>query len=151
MSSLLSRSKRVLQNESRHGGSRFDAAQAEAAARLDRLSASIRQTVQSAAKGCARICRWLPAPARTPQRGLYLWGGVGRGKTMLMDLFYESLRAIAARAHSLLSLHAPGARGTARRIKAAREPLEAVARAAGASARGCCAWMNSSSRTSPMR
>ncbi len=29
--------------------------------------------------------RWTPIP------GLYMWGGVGRGKTWLMDAFYESL------------------------------------------------------------
>ncbi len=66
-----------------------DAAQERIADRLDRLIDEI------AAKRLARkssALGWLLARKREthePVKGLYIHGGVGRGKTMLMDMFFE--------------------------------------------------------------
>jgi cell division protein ZapE len=69
-----------------------DPLQRDAAVRLDRLSADLLDSSRSSGERLRALLRWLPAPAAQAQRGMYLWGGVGRGKTMLMDWFYESLR-----------------------------------------------------------
>ncbi|MBZ9675330.1 cell division protein ZapE [Mesorhizobium sp. ES1-1] len=68
-----------------------DPAQERIAAALDRLTSEIsakRLAHKSSALG------WLFARNREtkePVRGLYIHGGVGRGKTMLMDMFFELL------------------------------------------------------------
>ena len=70
----------------------FDTAQLDAAQRLDRLGAALLKPRHSFGARLRAAVPWLPAAASAPQRGLYLWGGVGRGKTLLMDWFYQSLR-----------------------------------------------------------
>ena len=66
-----------------------DPAQTELADRLTDLS---RRLVHAGNRG--RLAKWsrrLLRREEIPVRGLYLWGGVGRGKTYLMDLFHDTL------------------------------------------------------------
>lgn len=72
-----------------------------------------------------RACKLMGRP-EAPELGLYLWGGVGRGKTHLVDTFYDSLalerklrvhfHRFMQRVHSALTLHS-----------GAKNPLEVVA------------------------
>ncbi len=66
-----------------------DRAQRVAAERLDRLASAL-ESWKSAGNG-GLLSQFFRPRAAAP-KGLYLHGGVGRGKTMLMDLFYETVR-----------------------------------------------------------
>ncbi|MEK9706500.1 MAG: cell division protein ZapE, partial [Alphaproteobacteria bacterium] len=44
-----------------------------------------------AGKGSGLFSRLVGAKQEMAPKGLYLWGGVGRGKTMLMDMFFANL------------------------------------------------------------
>jgi len=66
------------------GELRADAEQAAAAERLDRLA----QELEAVPKKGSILWRAL-GRAPEPARGVYLWGGVGRGKSMLMDLLFD--------------------------------------------------------------
>jgi cell division protein ZapE len=65
-----------------------DPAQHDALRELDRIHAALIDTDASAPGLLARL---FGGRAAEPPRGLYLWGGVGRGKTFLVDLFYAGL------------------------------------------------------------
>ncbi|MDB6089622.1 MAG: ATPase [Gammaproteobacteria bacterium] len=68
---------------------RSDPAQLAAVEQLDDLR---RRLVTARAASASPLRRLLGrSSVRVPERGVYLWGGVGRGKTWLMDLFFQSL------------------------------------------------------------
>jgi cell division protein ZapE len=72
------------------GDLRPDPAQEAVLPQFDRISDGL--MAEPVKRGLFRRASPPPAP-----KGLYLWGGVGRGKSMLMDLFVDSLGDIPAR------------------------------------------------------
>lgn len=66
-----------------------DANQGALADALDALVASLGNRRRKAQNGPLAWLRSIGAGTRPP-RGLYIWGGVGRGKTLLMDLFFRA-------------------------------------------------------------
>lgn len=116
-----------LQEETASRRLQSDPSQLQAAARLDALSAQlIEQSKSLSHKLRSQLRRLAPHAAEPPLRGLYLWGGVGRGKTMLMDLFYGSLRPqLGERTHFYRFMRQ--VHGELRKIKDRAAPLDTVA------------------------
>ena len=122
-----------------------DAAQVAAATRLEQLAVD--------------LSRWRPnrgfisgllGRKRPPPKGLYIHGKVGRGKTMLMDLFYEAVEfKPKRRIHFHEFMAETHDRITAARKSVEGDPLPRVANDTPTAA-GCSASTSCTSPISPM-
>jgi len=107
------------------GDWKADAAQQGALAELDRIHDALLAQQSAAARPIGRLLSRLRPPAQV--QGLYLWGGVGRGKTFLTELLFEHLPFASKRRlhfHRFMAdVHA-----RLRALKEVRDPLRTIAR-----------------------
>ncbi|NJD31024.1 MAG: AFG1 family ATPase [Gammaproteobacteria bacterium] len=119
----------------RHGYSP-DPAQLHAVSRLDALRRAL-ETAAPAPRGwLARAFGRMRERSDPAVKGLYLWGGVGRGKTFLMDLFHAGVGVPARRDHFhrfMKDVH-----GRLRDLGRVEDPLPRVAAGIAAEARVLC-------------
>lgn len=118
----------TLQARIESGALSRDPAQLEAAEKLDDLL----ERLKHGGKG-----GWFSKPKPVP--GLYLWGGVGRGKSMLMDLFHAQAPVKAMRVHFHEFMGRVQDRlNTARKRKDVSNPIFPVAKQFAAEAKLIC-------------
>jgi cell division protein ZapE len=103
-----------------------DAAQSAAAQKLEALQRALKP----------RRFRLFSRP--TIPKGIYLWGDVGRGKTLLMDMFFEDAPASKERLHFNAFMTDIHARMHALRQKGTNDPIVPVARAIARQSRLLC-------------
>lgn len=69
----------------------YDAAQEQAVMHLDRLYHDLVDRYENRPRSFLAQFSALAKQQKVPCQGLYFWGGVGRGKTYLVDTFFECL------------------------------------------------------------
>jgi cell division protein ZapE len=123
------------QSEIEAGAIKPDEAQADVARKLDALAAALEDYDPQPAGFLARLIKHKNGAA---PKGLYIQGDVGRGKTMLMDLFCEAAKVSPKRrAHFHGFMQDVHARLHEAR-RGAQDPLQDVAKAIAAKARLLC-------------
>jgi cell division protein ZapE len=81
----------IYQQDIAHGVIVEDAAQLHAVEELEKIHQYLLNKWQASESRWHKLVRALGFDKAPTFPGIYLWGGVGRGKTWLMDLFYHSL------------------------------------------------------------
>lgn len=113
-----------------------DPAQLAVIERLESLQNRL-QNQESSARGMFSFLTRKSPQGGSDTRGLYIWGGVGRGKTFLMDLFFESLKIEKKRRiHFHRMMH--DVHDRLRRLGDIEDPLDAVAASIAAETRVLC-------------
>lgn len=69
----------------------FDPVQAAAIERLDQLHQELLYYERQRGSLRGKLKKLLGRKSEQAPQGVYFWGGVGRGKTFVMDIFYDSL------------------------------------------------------------
>jgi len=103
-------------------GYTLDVAQRRAAQRLARLDTAWRQYKHARRNALLKLVARPEIP-----RGVYLWGGVGRGKSFLMDCFFTSvplIRKTRVHFHEFMR----GVHRELEEVKGTADPLDEVAR-----------------------
>jgi cell division protein ZapE len=119
-------------------GFQRDRGQERTVEKLEKLRERLIATPREFGHWTRRMLSLLPGRSSiAPVRGLYLWGGVGRGKTMLMDLFYESL-PFAERERRHFHRFMRDVHDELRKLKSHEHPLELVAHRLARRARVIC-------------
>ncbi|MDX9874864.1 MAG: cell division protein ZapE [Spongiibacteraceae bacterium] len=126
------------QAELQKPGFTHDPAQEAAVRHLQRVyDELVTREGNEAGGGWRRLLSWRRQRTPEPVRGLYFWGGVGRGKTYLMDMFFETLpfeRKLRAHFHRFMQrVHRE-----LKSLAGTRNPLEHVADRLAAQARVIC-------------
>ncbi|WP_111495759.1 MULTISPECIES: cell division protein ZapE [Marinobacter] len=113
------------QNDLQKDGFEKDAAQADAVRRLQALYDKLVESESQREGTFSRLKRKLRGGDKEPVQGLYFWGGVGRGKTYLMDTFFEALpfeRKMRVHFHRFMQrVH-----NELKTLKGTKNPLETV-------------------------
>ena len=102
-----------------------DPAQQGALSELDRIHDALVAAIADQAGTLQRLLARLRPPP--PVRGLYLWGGVGRGKTFLTELLFEHI-PIAAKRRLHFHRFMADVNARLRALREVRDPLRVVAR-----------------------
>lgn len=110
------------QNALASKGYQADTAQEQAVIRLQRL---FDEFLQYQHNQQSILTRWLKKTQ--PPQGVYLWGGVGRGKSFLMDAFYECL-PIEKKARLHFHEFMRGVHQQLKELRSQADPLEVVAK-----------------------